>query len=565
MWARLQDHPLYALALPLIFLMPPETGTWTSSNTTAATIDSATGVATGLSQWNHYHLVQCDQSLRYTCGHPNVNCCHRAGSRPNIRPLAGMRRLCNIALRPDNRGSWSSNNTAVGTVAPTTGLFVAVTAGTVTITYTVSNICGAASATKTITVNAAPATITGTTNICPGSITALGETVVGGMWNSSNTIIATVSGTGIVTGNIPGTATISYTLPGGCSKTINITVIAPPTVAAITGPATMCAGNTIHLADATAGGAWSSSNTAVATVDPASGTTTGVTGGTATISYTITYTCGTLSASKIITVTTQPLPITGPDTLCLGITYSYTNTVAAGVWSSSDTTVLSIGAVTGSALAITTGSSVITYATGVNCSITDTVTVFSLPTAGIIASNLANSFCIGNSIEVTDTTEGGVWSISNGNALLANDTVTAVSPGMDTITYTLTNMCGTAVAVFTVNIAPPLPHITGDLSICKGDTAILSDSLYGGMWQGGGPAVILMSGIHDSGIVIGVSVGTAIITYQMDLGCVTYTTVTVNALPYIGDIHGQSSACKGAVLTFVDSATGGRWSSGNTQ
>ena len=70
----------------------------------------------------------------------------------------------------------------------------------------------------------------------------------------------------------------------------------------ITGPNFVVAGNTIALAHPIAGGTWSSAATAVATVNASTGEVTGVSGGTAVITYTY---CG---QSTTFTVTVNALP-----------------------------------------------------------------------------------------------------------------------------------------------------------------------------------------------------------------------------------------------------------------
>ncbi len=101
-----------------------------------------------------------------------------------------------------------------------------------------------------------------------------------------------------------GTATISYTVTNGCGSRTSgllITVNAPPVVAAITGGSTVCPASVLQLSDATPGGTWSSDNWLVAYVN-FSGKVTGVSNGTATISYSVTNSCGTTRATKLITV-----------------------------------------------------------------------------------------------------------------------------------------------------------------------------------------------------------------------------------------------------------------------
>jgi hypothetical protein len=77
-----------------------------------------------------------------------------------------------------------------------------------------------------VTVNPNP-TITGTALVCTGATTQLtGSPTAAAVnpWVSSNTSVATVSNTGLVTGVAPGTATITYTNNNGCMVTIIVTV-----------------------------------------------------------------------------------------------------------------------------------------------------------------------------------------------------------------------------------------------------------------------------------------------------------------------------------------------------
>ena len=161
------------------------------------------------------------------------------------------------------------------------------------------------------------------------------------------------------------------------------------------------------------------------------------------------------------------------------------------------------------------------------------VTVNPSPDAGTITSNVVNGFCIGDQFTVHDTVTGGVWSFSNGNVTISGNTITAIAPGKDTLYYTVTNGCGVAVAIDSFTVLPPLPTLMGRTSICVGDTSILSDSVGGGMWQGGNGHITLNDNALDSGVVVGISAGTAIITYVMDLGCFTTAVVTVNTLPVV--------------------------------
>lgn len=139
----------------------------------------------------------------------------------------------------------------------------------------------------------------------------------GVVWTSSANTIATVSGTGVVTGVSAGTAVITATV-GGVSGSATITVTAAPGSLASMAVAIIDA--TIELAQttqATASGrdpsgapvalgtrpvTWTSSSTTVATVS-ASGVVTGVGIGTANITASVTDNGVVRSGSTTVTVT----------------------------------------------------------------------------------------------------------------------------------------------------------------------------------------------------------------------------------------------------------------------
>lgn len=74
----------------------------------------------------------------------------------------------------------------------------------------------------------APAAIAGAESVCALNTITLTDATAGGTWQSSNTTVATISASGIVTGVQPGSVTITYTVgTGNCamfaSKIINVT------------------------------------------------------------------------------------------------------------------------------------------------------------------------------------------------------------------------------------------------------------------------------------------------------------------------------------------------------
>jgi len=132
-------------------------------------------------------------------------------------------------------------------------------------TAVVTTEAGNSSSSNSLTIYSGNAgTITGGTSACNGATTNLTDAVIGGTWSSSNTAIATVGSTGVVSYISGGTATITYTFTDICGTFIaTVNVMAIASVATISGTASVCAGLTTTLSDATSAGVWSSEHPAL--------------------------------------------------------------------------------------------------------------------------------------------------------------------------------------------------------------------------------------------------------------------------------------------------------------
>jgi hypothetical protein len=159
--------------------------------------------------------------------------------------------------------------------------------------------------------------VSGASIVCVNSNITLSGSVAGGTWSSSNNAVASVNASGVVTGVGAGSAVITYTLAasGGCSAqsgTISVTVNPLPSAGTISGGTSVNVGSTLQLSSSVSGGSWSSSSSAIATVS-SSGLVSGVSAGSATITYSVTNSCGTATATATITVNANtPPPPTCP-------------------------------------------------------------------------------------------------------------------------------------------------------------------------------------------------------------------------------------------------------------
>jgi len=214
--------------------------------------------------------------------------------------------------------TWASSNTAVATVNAS-GLVTGVAVGSATITATSEGKNGTAALTVSNVPVASVAVSPTSGSVQAGQTLQLtatpkdasGAPLAGRVvtWASSNTAVATVNGSGLVTGVAAGSATTTATSEGQ-SGSAGITVTAVPVASVTVSPASASVpvGQTAQLTatpkDASgtplAGRVvtWASTNTAVATVN-GSGLVTGVAAGSATI----TATSEGQSGSAAITVT----------------------------------------------------------------------------------------------------------------------------------------------------------------------------------------------------------------------------------------------------------------------
>ncbi len=474
-----------------------------------------------------------------------------------------FKRLNEVVIKGSNKAgainqlATVSTNTAVGTVSG--GVVTGLAAGTTTISYTVAGGCGTVAATTVVTINplANAGSITGTATTCVGATTALTDITGSGVWSSSEASVASVNASGLVTGVMGGTASISYTVSNSCGavSATDVVTVNATSAGTINGTSTVNIGSNITLTDAVTGGTWVAGNSN-ATVT--GGVVTGVSLGTVVISYSVTGGCGPATATKVITVNNSLLPgINGNTSICLGATSTLSDAATGGAWSSSNAAIAAVGASTGVVTTATVGTVIITYIQGgAFTTVIVTVNAMPLPVQGVI------SECAGTTISLTDNTSGGTWTGSGDVSIVAvgvnSVSVTAGATAVTgTITYTIADGC---YATYPNTVVSNPTAIFGSSSVCVGSVTILSDSSATSVsWTSSNT---LVATVLNTGHVTGVAAGTAIITYKALPGnCITTMVVSVSGLP--ASISGNIPVCAGSLLNLSDVAGAGTWSSSN--
>jgi YD repeat-containing protein len=289
---------------------------------------------------------------------------------------------------------WGSSNLSVATVGNASGsqgVVTSVSVGTATITA----IDGQISATATVQIigpQSLVLTPTSATMFAGNSqqftptVTFTDGTTANvsaqSSWSSTNTLVATVSNTGIVNPMAAGSASICAMFVGS-SACSNVEVVSQPTSLTIAPTnVTIPIGTQQFVATGTNGQiitsevSWSSSNTAVATISNTSdtqGLATGLSVGTTKI----TATAGTLTASTMLTITAAVPTVTvspGRDIIQQGNSFQFKATLdntngstqdvtQTANWESSATSVATVNS-QGQVTAVAPGSATITAASG---------------------------------------------------------------------------------------------------------------------------------------------------------------------------------------------------------
>ena len=218
--------------------------------------------------------------------------------------------------------------------------------------------------------------------------------------------------------------------------------------------------------------------------------------------------------------------MTGAVALCVNTSAIFSSTSGGGNWSSDNTAVATVDALTGEVQGISQGSTLIKYTVNsASCGssvASASITVNALPTAGI-TNNTGTSIltCTTTSISVTATGSGTYsWSGGLGNAAAAMIT----APGLYTVTVTSAGGCtNTASIAIGQDITAPTAGITNNTgtSILTCTTPSISVTATGGgtySWSGG---------LGNAAAATITSLGTYTVTVTSANGCTNTASITV--------------------------------------
>ncbi|MEI8280441.1 MAG: T9SS type A sorting domain-containing protein [Bacteroidota bacterium] len=157
---------------------------------------------------------------------------------------------------------------------------------------------------------------------------------------------------------------------------------------------------------------------------------------------------------------------------------------------------------------------------------TITMTVDSLPPITPILGG--DSVCLGSTLQLYDSTHGGIWGSSNttyATVDLNNGLVSGLSPTPNLgpnqlrIVYIMTNNCGSDTVRFRVRVHQPAGPImlTGNNPLCIDSFANIRDTARGGLWSFSDTTISKIVG--PFGTIQGLSAGTVSIYYNLTNAC----------------------------------------------
>ncbi len=532
-------------------LSPNSGGTWTSSNPLVASI-SPTGVVSTIGPGKSSFVFTLSSTGCRSLASDSIT----IYAKPIIT-IAGDSVLCvgETSLMTTNEiGSWLSSSPSIASISQT-GSITAQEQGQASFTLT-SAVSGCVSnASRPFLVNPLPVVVlSGSDQICIGSTTQL-YPISGGVWESSDSLIASVNNGGLVTGVNIGEATFEFTdAVSGCKAVLDTSIeIYDKPAIGINGPTTICAGDTSYLLPST-GGYWQSTSPAIATVSN-DGIIIGVDGGEARFIYTEGVSGCISDTSIMISILARPVvSFDGSAEVCVGEN-THLSPAYGGIWTSLNPDLASV-TIDGEVTALSQGLARFVYQEIGGCESlpTDNLIIHAVPEITFAGSTV---LCPGESSLIVPTT-GGTWISTNPSvaSIDNNGVINSVGFGVAKFIYTETSSGCTSDTSGNLNVYnAPFVVLTGSANICVGSTTSVSPTI-GGVWMSSNPSVATVS---NTGVVTGISSGTVSLSFtNTATGCTSVTPINVTVNPKPSAALSQSNMCAGDTI-LLDSPEPGIW------
>jgi hypothetical protein len=529
-------------------------GTWSSANTSVASVNAA-GVVTGVSAGttNIIYTNSCGVTasaavtVKAVPAAPTVVAVDNCGSTVLTASNTTGSILWNngattASITVSNAGTYAATQTVNGCVSAAGSAVAAPKAVPATPVVTVVNNCGTSTltvsnangailwsngaTTASITVsNTATYTVTQTANGCTSAAgtgvsapkaTPAAPTVTVADNCGTSTLTASNTTGSVLWSN--GATTASINVSNSATYTVTQTLNGCTSVSAqgTSAPKATPAAPTVTVADNCGTSTLTASNTAGSVLWNNGATTASITVSAAG-TYTATQTVnGCTSAAGSAVAAPKAIPTAPTVTVvnnCGTSTLTASNTTGSILWSNGATTA-SINVSNTATYTVTQTVNGCTSAAGAGASApkavqaTPVITVTNNCGSTTLTSNVSGSWSNGSNGTSITVTTGGSYSVTATNA---------------------SGCSASAASVVTVNTNPAVSSITGNTSVVAGTTTQLSSATSGGVWSSNSANAT----VNASGLVSGVTAGSATITYTVTngAGCSTAVTAGVTVTP----------------------------------
>jgi uncharacterized protein YjdB len=538
------------------------TGNWSVLNSSIASINSAglvTAIAPGVTTVQYTSgLGSCDENSTYSI---IVN------SNP-IVTVTGSKVICAAETTTlgssISNGLWSTSNSNVATIDPSTGVVTGVSGGVANFIFTTNgSLCTNKNPDSAqVTVNSLPiVSLNGNDKICIGSSTSVTSNLIG-TWQSLNPTIASISN-GTITALSEGEASIRLVANGtNCSAMLPTTIkVGTPPILDINTLGATCLSSNKVLTAAVAGG---NSPFSFSWTGPVTSTNQSITVNTIGAYNLVVQSSYGCIVNKSITI----IPPYNPS---INLP---TNTVCQGTQIQLNTSETSFGATYqwGANTGNSTSSMINIVPVGPSTNYSVTVTnnigcVGSTNATVVVNANPITTLIGGDSIcpkGMTQFTASGSGFWFSGDPSVATITnsgyVTAQRQGMVKFRFrnSSTNCVSDSTQSIIVKPAPNLA-INGPDIICQQDTVRLTSSLSGS-WVALNPSNATIS---NSGLVTANNAGLANFNFMSNSGCSAESdlTVMINTKPVTSFI-GPKTLCLNETSQLIPN-NGGNWISEN--